>query len=336
MEKQIDVAIIGGGIAGLTAGLYIKRSNLSVMAIDRNVFGGKLAKLGDIYNYPGFEAISGPDLAYKLMDQADKNGIELEYGNVINITKQNDMFLIQTEESMIHAKAVIIATGTIEKQLGIPGEKDFLNRGVSYCATCDGPLYRNKQVAVVGYMDTALDEALYLSGIAKTVYLISHVEKAQIESSKLEEVLRKANIVVFDKCDVTSIVGQDHVERIIVRHVLTNQEDVLDVNAIFPYIGQKTLTEFLANFKLETRNGYLIVNKDMETSIPGLLAAGDTVDKKLRQLVTAAGDGCIAAATAIRYVKSKKQYCNHTIFGGLSDYFKCICTILDDFMCYYI
>ena len=166
MEKQIDVAIIGGGIAGITAGLYVKRSNLSVMAIDRNVFGGKLAKLGEIYNYPGFEAISGPELAYKLMEQATKNDIELEYGSVINVTKQDDgLFLVETEEHMIRAKVVIIATGTIEKQLGIPGEKEFLNRGVSYCATCDGPLYRNKEVAVVGYLDTALEEAMYLSGI---------------------------------------------------------------------------------------------------------------------------------------------------------------------------
>ncbi|NCA96928.1 MAG: thioredoxin-disulfide reductase [Bacteroidia bacterium] len=306
MEKQIDVAIIGGGIAGLTAGLYIKRSNLSVMAIDRNVFGGKLAKLGDIYNYPGFEAISGPELAYKLMEQADKNGIQLEYGNVVNITKQDEHFLVQTEDNMIIAKSVIIATGTIEKQLGIPGEKEFLNRGVSYCATCDGPLYRNKEVAVVGYLDTALDETLYLAGIAKTVYLISHVDKQQIESPKLASILSKSNIRLLDNSDVTSISGHEHVESIIIKDVSSNSEKAINVNAVFPYIGQKTLTEFLANFKLETRNGYLIVSKDMETSVPGLLAAGDTVDKKLRQLVTAAGDGCIAAATAIRYVKTKK------------------------------
>ena len=306
MEKQIDVAIIGGGIAGITAGLYIKRSNLSVMAIDRNVFGGKLAKLGDIYNYPGFEAISGPELAYKLMEQADKNGIQLEYGNVVNIAKQNERFLVQTEDSLIIAKSVIIATGTIEKQLGIPGEKEFLNRGVSYCATCDGPLYRNKEVAVVGYMDTALDETLYLSGIAKTVYLISHVDQKQIESSKLANILNKSNIKLLDNSDVVAIGGHEHVDTIVVKDVLSSNEKTINVNAVFPYIGQKTLTEFLANFKLETRNGYLIVNKDMETSVPGLLAAGDTVDKKLRQLVTAAGDGCIAAATAIRYVKSLK------------------------------
>ncbi|MFA5480998.1 MAG: FAD-dependent oxidoreductase [Bacilli bacterium] len=215
MNKQIDVVIIGGGIAGLTAGLYIKRSNLSVMAIDRNVFGGKLAKLGDIYNYPGFESISGPELAYKLMEQAEKIGIELEYGNVVNVTKNNDLFIVQTEDKMIHAKAVIIATGTIEKQLGIPGEKDFFNRGVSYCATCDGPLYRKKDVAVVGYLDTALEEAIYLAGLAKVVYLISHVEQSAIESVKLENVLAKSNIKLLDNCDVIAISGQDHVEEML-------------------------------------------------------------------------------------------------------------------------
>ena len=307
MEKQIDVAIIGGGIAGITAGLYVKRSNLSVMAIDRNVFGGKLAKLGEIYNYPGFEAISGPELAFKLMEQAEKNGIELEYGNVVNVTKREDnLFLVQTEEHMIRAKVVIIATGTIEKQLGIPGEKELLNRGVSYCATCDGPLYRNKEVAVVGYLDTALEEAIYLSGIAKTVYLISRVKAKEIESDKLTDVLSRANIQLIEKSDVIAIKGQDRVDNIALMDLVTKDEREIKVNAVFPYIGQKTLTEFLANLKVETRNGYLVVNKDMETNIPGLLAAGDTTDKKLRQLVTAAGDGCIAATTAIRYIKVKK------------------------------
>lgn len=307
MEKQIDVAIIGGGIAGITAGLYVKRSNLSVMAIDRNVFGGKLAKLGEIYNYPGFEAISGPELAFKIMEQAEKNGIELEYGNVVNVTKREDnLFLVQTEEHMIRAKVVIIATGTIEKQLGIPGEKELLNRGVSYCATCDGPLYRNKEVAVVGYLDTALEEAIYLSGIAKTVYLISKVSAKEIESEKLVDVLSRANIQLIEKNDVIAIKGQDRVDNIALMDLVTKEEREIKVNAVFPYIGQKTLTEFLANLKVETRNGYLVVNKDMETNIPGLLAAGDTTDKKLRQLVTAAGDGCIAATTAIRYIKVKK------------------------------
>lgn len=307
MNKQIDVAIIGGGIAGITAGLYVKRSNLSVIAIDRNVFGGKLAKLGDIYNYPGFEAISGPELAYKLMEQAEKNGIELEYGNVLNVTKQdNGLFLVQTEEHFIEAKVVIIATGTIEKQLGIPGEKQFLNRGVSYCATCDGPLYRNKEVAVVGYLDTALDEAIYLSGIAKKVYLISKVRLEDIESSKLPNAIKRPNIDILAFSDVLSIKGTDHVESILVSNLETNNEQEIKVSAVFPYIGQKTLTEFLANLKVETRNGYLVVSKDMETNVPGLLAAGDTIDKKLRQLVTAAGDGCIAAATAIRYIKVRK------------------------------
>lgn len=307
MNKQIDVAIIGGGIAGITAGLYVKRSNLSVVAIDRNVFGGKLAKLGDIYNYPGFEAISGPELAYKLMEQAEKNGIELEYGNVLNVTKQNNgLFLVQTEEHFIEAKVVIIATGTIEKQLGIPGEKQFLNRGVSYCATCDGPLYRNKEVAVVGYLDTALDEAIYLSGIAKKVYLISKVRLEDIESSKLPNAIKRPNIDILAFSDVLSIKGTDHVESILVSNLKTNNEQEIKVSAVFPYIGQKTLTEFLANLKVETRNGYLVVSKDMETNVPGLLAAGDTIDKKLRQLVTAAGDGCIAAATAIRYIKVRK------------------------------
>ncbi len=307
MEKQVDVAIIGGGIAGITAGLYVKRSNLSVMAIDRNVFGGKLAKLGEIYNYPGFEAISGPELAFKLMEQADKNGIELEYGNVVNVTKREDnLFLVQTEEHMIRAKVVIIATGTIEKQLGIPGEKELLNRGVSYCATCDGPLYRNKEVAVVGYLDTALEEAIYLSGIAKTVYLISKVGAKEIESEKLVDVLSRANIQLIEKNDVIAIKGQDRVDNIALMDLVTKDEREIKVNAVFPYIGQKTLTEFLANLKVETRNGYLVVNKDMETNIPGLLAAGDTTDKKLRQLVTAAGDGCIAATSAIRYIKVKK------------------------------
>lgn len=303
MQKKVDVAIVGGGIAGLTAALYAKRANLNVLVIDRYAFGGKLAKLGEIENYPGFEDISGPELAYKLTEQATKNEIELLYGNVLSVSKTDDIFFVQTEEETIHAKAVIIATGTIEKQLGIPGEKEFLNRGVSYCATCDGPLYKNKDVAVIGHLDTALDEASYLAGIANTVYLVFSVKKDKVDEDKLNKLLSHNNVVLYDESEAISISGQDHVEQLKIKNLNTHKEKDLSVNATFPYVGQKTLTEFLANFNLETNNGYLVVNQDMETNVPGLYAAGDTNSKKLRQLVTAASDGSIAATAAVRYVK---------------------------------
>lgn len=303
MKREIDVAIVGGGIAGLTAALYTKRANLSVLVIDRYAFGGKLAKLGDIENYPGYEGISGPELAFKLTDQATQNEIELVYGNVVNVTKVDNLFSVQTEEETIYAKAVIIATGTIEKQLGIPGEKEFLNRGVSYCATCDGPLYRNKDVVVIGHLDTALDEATYLAGIAKSVSLVFSVKKAEVDQDKLNKLLSHGNVVLYSESKALSISGVERVENLKIQNLSTNEEKELSVSAVFPYIGQKTLTEFLSNFDLETKNGYLVVSSDMETNVPGLFAAGDTNTKKLRQLVTAASDGAIAATSAIRYVK---------------------------------
>ncbi|NLN80364.1 MAG: FAD-dependent oxidoreductase [Erysipelotrichia bacterium] len=303
MQKEVDVAIVGGGIAGLTAALYTKRANLNVCVIDRYAFGGKLAKLGEIENYPGFEGISGPELAYKLTEQATKNEIELIYGNVVSVSKKENLFFVQTEEQTIHAKAVIIATGTIEKQLGIPGEKEFLNRGVSYCGTCDGPIYRNKDVAVIGHLDTALDEASYLAGIVKTLYLVFSVDKEKADEDKLKKLLSHGNVVLYEKTAAKTISGTDRVEKLTIENLLTNEEKDLSVNAVFPYVGQKTLTEFLSNFNLETKNGYLVVNQDMETNVAGLYAAGDTNSKKLRQLVTAASDGSIAATAAIRYVK---------------------------------
>lgn len=303
MSREIDVAIIGGGIAGLTAALYVKRGNLSVLAIDRYAFGGKLAKLGEIENYPGFEDISGPELAFKLSEQATKNEIELVYGNVVSVSKTDDLFYVQTEEETIKAKAVIIATGTIEKQLGIPGEKEFLNRGVSYCATCDGPLYRNKDVAVIGHLDTALDEANYLAGIANQVYLIFSVKKEKVDEDKLNHLLSRGNVTLIEESQALIISGEERVTNLKIKNIHTNEEKDLAVNAAFPYVGQKTLTEFLANFDLEAKNGYLVVNQDMETNVPGLFSAGDTNSKKLRQLVTAASDGSIAGTSALRYVK---------------------------------
>lgn len=298
--RNMDCVIIGAGIAGITAGIYLKRSNKSAIVLDKGAPGGKLNNIHKIDNYPGFAGISGPDLAMNLYSQASSLGVEIGYGSVQEVRKEGVLFHVQTDTEEYVSKTVIVATGVENKKLGIPGEKLFLGKGVSYCATCDGNFFKGQKVAVYGHKDFAVEDALYLSSICSHVYLI-HSLPFEATEEHLAEAESLPNIE-FVPGEVRFIEGDEKVER-----VTLDDNSSLDVSALFQLTGEKSSTEFLSSLGVASNKGFLIVDASQATSVPGLFACGDVVDKKLRQLINAAGEAAVAATSAISYIRSVSE-----------------------------
>jgi len=301
MRKKIDVAVIGAGIAGLSAGIYLKRSSVTSLLIEKAAPGGKLLTIHAIDNYPSEILISGPALAEKAVAHAASLGVEIAYGNVLSLTKGNGLFLIVTDLEQIEAKAVIVATGTLTKTLGVPGEKEFAGRGVSYCATCDGNFFKGKDVAVVGSKDQAVEEAIYLADLVRHLYFFAPTD---IESpdNHLKALKSFPNVEIIEKAALEAIKGDKLVSAVAV--VVDGKAADYPVSGVFPLSGERSSSDFLAALSPRNRNGFLDVDFDMKTSIEGLFAAGDVVNRKLRQIVTASSDGAVAATSAIAYVHS--------------------------------
>ena len=295
MNKNTHVAIIGAGPAGLTAAIYLKRAMLDVTIIDKYAPGGKVNTTAHIENYPGYELINGPELATKMYEHALSLGAEVSYGNVLKVDKVDEHFLVTTDEEVIEAAYVIVASGTKERLLGVPGEETFTNRGVSYCAVCDGSFYKGEEVAVVGGGDAALEEALYLATIVKKIYLIHRRQGFRASAIIVDKVKSTPNIeLVLDSVPL-EIVGGKVVEGIKVQNILSHEETLIPVKAVFPFIGQIPNTDFVQHLGITTEAGFLLTNRELETPIKNLFGAGDCVDQNLRQIVVAAGDGAITA-----------------------------------------
>ena len=301
--KTIDVAIIGGGMAGLTAGIYLRRSSLTSVVIEKGAPGGKLNNIHRIDNYPAAPKISGPDLAVAVFSQATELGVELAYGSVASVSKEGERFLVKTDAGDYLAKAVIIATGVETKKLGIPGEKEHEGKGVSYCATCDGNFFRGKDVAVIGNKDHAVEDVLYLSGLVNRLYFLIP-EPLETTEAHHRELLDCKNVALIEGAKPVRIEGEELVASLV--YDVSNEEKQIHVSGIFPLYGEKSSSEFLASLKPNSNKGFLVCDASMSTSVPGLFACGDIVDKKLRQLVNAAGEAAVAATSAISYCRSVK------------------------------
>lgn len=301
--KKVDVIIVGAGIAGLSAGIYLRRSNIECLVLDKGAPGGRLLNVHEVDNYPSMGPISGPDLAMKAYEHAMEFGVPYEYGEVASIQKSGELFLVMTTTEQYECKAVIIATGTEFKKSGVPGESEFVGRGVSYCASCDGNFFKGKPVAVIGSKEQTVQEAMYLSGLASTLYFVAPeaVDAAEIHFERLKEM---DNVVIKQDYQLKAIKGAKLVSSIVIEK--DGVEEEIAVNGVFPLFGYRSSSEFLNPLGVATEHGFITVDGNMESNVKGLYAAGDIVNKKLRQVVTAASDGAIAATSAISRVRAFK------------------------------
>ena len=287
-----DVIIIGMGIGGITAGIYGKRAGLNVLMFEKSAPGGMLQKIDKIQNYPGFSEISGPDLALNLFNQVKKVGVPFKFEEVIDVEITEEYKKVITKNGTYEAKNIIVATGRTPKYLGLDNEKDYLGRGLSTCASCDGNFYKGEDVAVVGSGNSALQESLYLANIVNKVYLLHRGVNFKGDDALVERVRNTQNIEIVDGVNIKKI---NEVEGKIESVTLDN-EKTINIKGVFIYIGYKPDTEMFKKLDITNINGDIIVSENFETEIDGLYAIGDCAKKGVYQLVTAASDGCIAVS----------------------------------------
>ena len=307
-KKDFDLIIIGGGPAGLTAGIYATRARLKTLLIGKLVPGGQAASTEWVENYPGFpEGIKGPELIERMKKQADRFGLETLIEEVVSVELQGETKVIKTNNDQLSCKALIIATGTEPKKLNIPGEDKFKGRGVSYCATCDGPFFRDKDVAIIGCGNSGLQEGIFLLKFVKSISFVEFLPRMTAEKILQERIQKEKNTKFFLNHMATSINGENKIESITVKNRETGKEENIPFQGIFIYVGLIPNTKFLEG-KLELdKYGFVVTNENTETNIPGVYAAGDVRHKILQQITTATSDGSIAAFMAERYVEKIKE-----------------------------
>lgn len=304
-EKNYDLIIIGGGAAGLTAAIYARRAGLKALVLEAFAPGGKLIKTFEIENWPGIKNVNGSQLAYDIYRQAMALGTSYLYEKVTALEAAPDLHLVRCASGAeFSAPAVIIATGTVERLLNIPGEQEMIGRGISFCAVCDAAFYRNKPVIIVGAGNAAFEEALYLAEFASKVTILARRDVISAEQITQDKVAKQPKIEVLTwRIPQEVIIEDNRVAGLRVLNKQTGAEEILHAKGVFPYIGADPVTEFCQKLGITTEKGYLKVNNDMSTAVPGIYGAGDVCDKVLRQVVTATNDGAIAAQSALHYLR---------------------------------
>lgn len=306
MTANYDVIIIGGGPAGLTAALYASRSGLKTALVERGASGGQIATTAVIENYPGYESLTGPELTEKMAAHARKFGAELlEFTEVLGVELGGKVKKLKTMNGELSAKAVIIATGNREKKLGAKGENELKGRGVSYCATCDGAFFRDKEIVVIGGGNSALEEANFLTKFAKSVTIIHRRNEFRAEKAVLDKVKANPKIRYLMETVVEEILGIDKVEKIRIKNVKSGKTSELKTDGVFIYVGMLPNTELFAGKLALDKYGYIIADDERKTDVPGVFAAGDVTNSKVKQVTTAVGDGTTAAVFADRYVSGE-------------------------------
>lgn len=304
-----DIVIIGAGPAGITAGIYAKRANLNVCLVEKYCTGGKVVTTSFVENYPGFDYIGGAELATLWVNQLKKLDIKTFSGEVTNIVTSEDGYhYVITAKRTIRAKAVIIATGMVNRLLNIPGEKEYEHKGISYCCICDGSVYKDKIVSIIGSGRSAVEEAIYMSDIAKKVYVISNKSKFKAEEGIVNNLKNKENVEIIYNVDTKEFVGNsERLTGILVKDQISGEEKVVDVDGSFTYIGFLPIAPTVNGESiLDQEKRFIVVNEEMMTKLPGIFAAGDITTKNVRQITTAVGDGATAALHAIDYIGKRK------------------------------
>jgi thioredoxin reductase (NADPH) len=303
MDNEYQLIILGGGPAGLTAGIYAARNKLKTLMIEKALAGGLITMAEWVENYPGFpDGIAGLDLAELMQKQAEKFGLQTVSTEVVGLEIKDKLKVVKTPEGEFTAKAVIISCGSDRINLNVSGEKQFTGRGVSYCATCDAAFFKNQPVAVVGGGNSAVSEAIHLAKFASKVTLIHRRDQLRAARIMEDRARSEPKIDFLWNSTVTAIEGSDKVEKLLISNVVSGQKSHLPVSGVFVSIGQKPNTDFLKGVVTLDAFGYVIANEKTETSVPGVFAAGDIRSNSIRQTISAAGDGATAAVFADRYI----------------------------------
>ena len=307
-EKIYDVIIAGAGPAGMTAAVYTSRANLSTVMIERGIPGGQMANTQDVENYPGFDLILGPDLSNKMFEHAKKFGAEYAYGDIKEIVDEGDLKIVKTSNGEYKALSVIVATGAEYRKLGIPGEQELTGRGVSYCAVCDGAFFRDRELVVVGGGDSAVEEAIFLTRFATKVTIIHRRDELRAQKIIQQRAFANEKIEFLWNHVVNSINEKDgKVGSVTIEHVQTGEKQEFATDGAFIYIGMLPLNESVKNLGITNEDGYIVTDEQMATKLSGVFAAGDVREKTLRQIVTATGDGSIAAQSAQNYLETLEK-----------------------------
>ncbi len=294
MEKKYDCIVIGAGVSGMTAAIYLKRAGLDVLLLEKSAPGGQINQTSKIENYPGFLSVDGPTLAMNMFEQVQNLYISYQYGNVEKIRNREKLKEVITDQDTYLTKALIIATGRIPNKLNLEEENQFINRGISWCALCDGSFYKNKVVGVIGSGNSALEEALYLSEICSKVIMMNRKDRYKGSAMLLEELKKKDNVEFIYHCVIQKLNEKDgHLGSITVKQAESIKE--IEMEGLFEYIGYHPDTEFLHDFHITSSDGYIIVDQNMKTNVNGIYACGDVIQKDVYQIATAIGEGAIAA-----------------------------------------
>jgi len=303
-EKIYDVIIIGAGPAGMTAAVYTSRANLSTLMIERGIPGGQMANTEEVENFPGFESILGPDLSNKMFNHAKKFGAEYAYGDIKEIVDGNEFKTVKAGSKEYKTRSIIISTGAEYKKVGVPGEKELGGRGVSYCAVCDGAFFKEKRLFVIGGGDSAVEEGVYLTRFASQVTIVHRRDELRAQKILQDRAFANDKVDFIWNHTIKAINEKDgKVGSVTLVSTVDDTEQVLDADGVFIYIGMLPLSKPFESLGITNENGYIETNDQMETKVPGIFAAGDIREKTLRQIVTATGDGSIAAQSAQHYVE---------------------------------
>ncbi len=291
---KYDCVVIGAGIAGMTAALYLKRAGVNSIIIEKATPGGVLNRTSVVENYPGVSKIDGVSLAIQIYEQIKQMNIKYHYGDVQEIKVENNQKYVVTSKETIFAKTIVIASGRIPRTLNLPNEEKLIGRGISWCAICDGFQYKGKKVAVVGSGNSAFEEALYLSKIASEVFLLYNSKKLKAESKLISKVKEQKNIILIPDLQIKQLKEKDNK----LSAIILENEKQIDLSGVFIYIGYKPFIPYLDKLAINRKDNYLVVDNKMQTSISGIYACGDVICKEVYQLTTAVGEAAIAATSA--------------------------------------